>query len=165
MITAVDTRDSLPPPFNVLDLLFLRPPALLMSRETYKRFRYYSLAVLLFIPLVIVTFHEKVLLGLDNARSDDSLSDDEGTMNEEQDFMTADDDEVQGLKAAIGEADLEIIVKLADKTVQRSLEDDTASVSPNEILHADIKRVVRMLDDIDRRLERLEATAPRPPVE
>jgi hypothetical protein len=112
-----------------------------------------------------VTFHEKVLLGLDNARSDDSLSDDEGTMNEEQDFMTADDDEVQGLKAAIGEADLEKIVKLADKTVQRSREDDTTSVSPNEILHADIKRVVRMLDDLGRRLERLEATAPRPSME
>jgi hypothetical protein len=130
-----------------------------MSKEFYKRFRLHALSVIFFIPLAIVSFHEKVLLRLDNARSDDSLSDDEGTMNEEQDFMTTDDDEVQELKDIVGENDLGKIQKLAEKTVQKSREDDTTSVSPSEILHADIKRVVRMLDTIDQRLQRLENNA------
>jgi hypothetical protein len=127
-----------------------------MSKPFYQQFRYYVLSVIFFIPLLIVSFHEKVLLRLDNARSDDSLSDDEGTMNEEQDFMTTDDDEVRDLKAMVGQNDLEKIQKLAEKTVQKSREDETTSISPNEILHADIKRVVRMLEMIDQRLDRLE---------
>lgn len=128
-----------------------------MSKQFYQKFRYYVLSIIFFLPLLIVTFHEKVLLRLDNARSDDALSDDEGTMNEEQDFMTTDDDEVRELKAIVGENDLEKIQKLAETTVQRSREDETTSVSPNEILHADMKRVVRMLDTIDQRLARLES--------
>ncbi|KAI9284151.1 hypothetical protein BC943DRAFT_85520 [Umbelopsis sp. AD052] len=161
VIVAVDTRHSLPPPFNLADLVLLRLPSLCMTKKFYDKFRYYVLSAIFFIPLLIVSFHEKVLLHLDNARSDDSLSDDEGTMSEEQDFTTIDDDEVRDLKSVVGENDLEKIQKLAQKTVQRSKEDDTNSVSPNEILHADIKRVVRMLDTIDQRLVRLEAnTAP-----
>lgn len=78
-------------------------------------------------------------------------------MNEEQDFMTTDDDEVRELKAMVGENDLEKIQKLAETTVQKSREDETTSISPNEILHADIKRVVRMLETIDQRLGRLES--------
>lgn len=84
-------------------------------------------------------------------------------MSEEQDFMTVEDEEVQDLKATVGEEDLQKIEKLAEKTVRKSQSDDTTPVSANEILHADIKVVVRMLDAIDRRLERLEATAPPPP--
>ncbi|KAG2178592.1 hypothetical protein INT44_001745 [Umbelopsis vinacea] len=161
VIVAVDTRHSLPPPFNLADLVLLRLPSLCMTKKFYDKFRYYVLSAIFFMPLLIVSFHEKVLLHLDNARSDDSLSDDEGTMSEEQDFTTIDDDEVRDLKSVVGEDDLEKIQKLAQKTVQRSKEDDTNSVSPNEILHADIKRVVRMLDTIDQRLVRLEAnTAP-----
>ncbi|KAH8551939.1 hypothetical protein BGW37DRAFT_318020 [Umbelopsis sp. PMI_123] len=159
VIVAVDTRHALPPPFNIADIVVLRLPSLFMSKEFYKRFRLHALSVIFFIPLAIVSFHEKVLLRLDNARSDDSLSDDEGTMNEEQDFMTTDDDEVQELKDIVGENDLGKIQKLAEKTVQKSREDDTTSVSPSEILHADIKRVVRMLDAIDQRLQRLENNA------
>ncbi|GAB5590363.1 Calcium channel yvc1 [Umbelopsis nana] len=163
VITAVDTRDSLPPPFNIVDLLVLRPPQLCLGRAAYKRFRYYALTIVFCVPLLIVTIHQKTVLSLDNARSDDSLSDDEGTMSEEQDFMTVEDEEVQDLKATVGEEDLQKIEKLAEKIVQKSQSDDTTPVSANEILHADIKVVVRMLDAIDRRLERLEATAPPPP--
>jgi hypothetical protein len=139
VIVAVDTRHALPPPFNIADLVLLRVPSMCMSKQFYQQFRYYVLSVIFFLPLLIVSFHEKVLLRLDNARSDDALSDDEGTMNEEQDFMTTDDDEVRELKAIVGENDLEKIQKLAETTVQKSREDETTSISPNEILHADIK--------------------------
>ncbi|CAO3679507.1 unnamed protein product [Umbelopsis ramanniana] len=157
VIVAVDTRHALPPPFNIADIVLLRIPSMCMSKQFYQQFRYYVLSIIFFLPLLIVSFHEKVLLRLDNARSDDSLSDDEGTMNEEQDFMTTDDDEVRELKAIVGENDLEKIQKLAETTVQKSREDETTSISPNEVLHADIKRVVRMLDTIDQRLGRLES--------
>jgi len=164
VITAVDTRNALPPPFNLADILFMKLPSLCMSKESYKRLRYYFLAVIFCIPLLMVTFHEKVRLELDNARSDDSLSDDEGDMNQEQDFMTEEDEEVQGLQEFVGEDDLKLVVKLAQKTLKKSQDDEVTAVSPHEMLHADIKRVVRILDGMDRRLQHIEANTPPVPL-
>jgi hypothetical protein len=129
-----------------------------MSKKSYEKLRYYFLAVLFCIPLLVVTFHEKMLLQLDNARPDDSLSDDEGNMNEEQDFTTADDDHVKGLKDIVGKEALEKVVTSAALSL-KSGQVDPASNSGNELLHSDIKRVVRMLETINERLQRLESNA------
>lgn len=115
--------------------------------------------ILFFIPLLIVTFHEKVLLQLDNARADDSLSDDDGNMSEEQDFTTANDEHVKGLKDLVGQENLEQVVTLAASTLKSSKESDHTPASGNELLHSDIKRVVKMLDTINDRLQRLESNA------
>ncbi|KAM3583570.1 Calcium channel yvc1, variant 2 [Umbelopsis sp. WA50703] len=158
VITAVDSRSALPPPFNLVEILFLGLPYLIMSKKSYEKLRYYFLAVLFCIPLLVVTFHEKMLLQLDNARPDDSLSDDEGNMNEEQDFTTADDDHVKGLKDIVGKEALEKVVNSAALSL-KSGQVDPASNSGNELLHSDIKRVVRMLETINERLQRLESNA------
>lgn len=159
VITAVDSRTALPPPFNLVELVFLGLPNLILSKKNYEKIRYYFLMILFFIPLLIVTFHEKVLLQLDNARADDSLSDDDGNMSEEQDFTTANDEHVKGLKDLVGQENLEQVVTLAASTLKSSKESDHTPASGNELLHSDIKRVVKMLDTINDRLQRLESNA------
>ncbi|KAG2171336.1 hypothetical protein INT43_002958 [Umbelopsis isabellina] len=159
VITAVDSRKALPPPFNLIEIVCLGLPYLVLKKKNYEKLRYYFLMVLFCIPLLIVTFHEKMLLQLDNARADDSLSDDDGNMNEEQDFTTANDEHVKGLKDLVGQENLEQVVTLAASTLKSSKESDRSSASGNEMLHSDIKRVVKILDTINDRLQRLESNA------